>query len=380
MSRGVPARGLVQRRYVPGAVLTGSPCCDGPVMPSQVSPPFLAAHLSLVRPIGQGGMGTVWLAADALRGRDVAVKVIAAEIAARPTALARFRREAETALRVVSPHVVKVLEHGVSREGQAFLVMELVRGVTLEEHLDARGRLAAEEVRGIVRQLARALASLHGAGIVHRDLKPSNVMMSESGEVTLIDLGLARATGGGAASAVTTGRPLLGTPSFMSPEQLDGARDIGPRADVWALGVLSFLLLTGRSPFEGEGIAARMVAIRGERPRITDCVPGLPARIDAWFARACALAVNDRFGSVDACAAELERCLSDVVSEARSPSTSTMTISAPFEVPRQRPQRAERTRHTSAFVGALLTAVGLAALATGALYRIRAHGAAGQVR
>ncbi len=241
-------------------------------------------------------MGTVWLAEHQGLETHVVVKLMTKEVAGNAVGAARFAREAAIASAVKSPHVVQVFDTGVTPDGIAFIVMELLEGHDLGAHLTARGRMTPHEVGTLVTQLAKALAKAHRVGVVHRDLKPENVFLCdvEGGDpfVKLLDFGTAKEEQH-APFATATGE-LIGTPYYMSPEQILG-EEVDARTDIWSLGVLAFEALTGARPFEGATVGAITLAIHTTTPRLTDVVPELPVALDEWFARACARAPADRY-------------------------------------------------------------------------------------
>jgi serine/threonine-protein kinase len=247
-------------------------------------------------------MGVLWIAEhSALRCR-VVVKFLSDELAANPSAIRRFAREAAAVARVRSPHVVQILDHGFAH-GMPFIVMEELEGSDLRTVLRARGPLSLEETAIVVRHVARALAKTHAAGIVHRDVKPSNIFLTSDGAdllVKLLDFGLAHDQTLADGSSANP-RPCVGTPPYMSPEQITG-QVVDARSDVWSLGVVAFECCTGRRPFDGETHGAVALAVHSlRRPRLTEHRPGLSPALDSWFSRACALSVDQRFASaVDA--------------------------------------------------------------------------------
>ncbi len=259
--------------------------------------------LRLVRPLGAGGMGRVWVAEHLGLRTQVVVKFMAAELARNPDALARFSREAAAASQVRSPHVVHMIDHGVATNGAPFIAMEMLDGYDLRHLLDERRTIEPSEVAAIVAQVARALAAAHQRGIVHRDIKPENVFLTDAGSgelfVKVLDFGIAKSTGGAdAASRVTGTGAMIGTPFYMCPEQVLGQKTIDHRADLWSLGVLVFEAMTGELPFTGDTIGAVSVAIcHGPIPRPSERNPRLSPSIDAWFVRACERDLARRFAS-----------------------------------------------------------------------------------
>jgi len=211
----------------------------------------LGAQYQVVRPLGRGGMGAVYLARDRALHRVVAIKVLRRERCADALERERFRREARMMARLTHPNVVPVHAFGESGD-LLYFVMQYVDGESLAERLRREERLGAREVRRIMAELAMALDYAHAQGIVHRDLKPENILIDRQGRPLLTDFGVA---------ALPSFEPLaadaglaFGTPQYMSPEQLVGEHAIDGRSDLYALGVLGFLMLTGRLPFKGRSL------------------------------------------------------------------------------------------------------------------------------
>jgi serine/threonine-protein kinase len=256
-------------------------------------------------------MGSVWVADHLSLKTQVVVKFMSAELAANLDAIARFKREAEAAARVKSPHVVQVFDFGVN-DGLPYIVMELLEGRDLARYMEQVGVLAPSEVVEIVGQVAKALGKAHEAGIVHRDIKPENIFLcgAEGSEVfvKLLDFGIAKAEAQKLGTGTRTGQ-VVGTPYYMSPEQIIGSKTLDLRADLWSLAVVVFEALVGRRPFEGETVGALTLSIHGPTPSPTALNPSLPPAIDAWFRRACAKDPNERFGS----ARELAQALAEAL-------------------------------------------------------------------
>ncbi|MFJ3498273.1 serine/threonine-protein kinase [Streptomyces sp. NPDC086091] len=208
----------------------------------------IAGRYRLLSPLGEGGMGTVWRARDEVLNREVAVKEVRAP-AGLPVSdverlYARLEREAWAAARVADRNVVTVYDV-VTEDGRPWIVMELVRGVSLAELLDAEGPLEPARAAAIGAEVLSALRSAHGAGVLHRDVKPANVLMSNDGRVVLTDFGIATVEG---TSAITMTGEVIGSPEFLAPERALG-RTPGPESDLWSLGVLLYAAVEGNSPF-----------------------------------------------------------------------------------------------------------------------------------
>jgi eukaryotic-like serine/threonine-protein kinase len=233
---------------------------------------LLGDRYRLVRMIGSGGMGTVWEAEDETLGRPVAVKVLSESFAAGERAVRRFEREAQAAARLSGPYIAAVYDFGRS-EGRPYIVMELVRGETLEDRLAREGPLPPREASRIATQVAEALEEAHRAGIVHRDVKPGNVMLTPAGDVKVMDFGIAAAAW---AERVTTSGLVLGTPSYLAPEQAKSEKTT-PASDVYALGAMLYEMVAGRPPFVAESPVALALAHIREDPRPLDQVAdGVP--------------------------------------------------------------------------------------------------------
>lgn len=308
----------------------------------------ITPSLRLVRPLGAGGMGRVWIARHSGLHTDVVVKLIAENLAKNPEAIARFSREAAAASQVRSPHVVQIFDHGLTQDGQPYIAMELLEGESLRERLDRERVLPPRDVVTIVAHCAKALARAHERGVVHRDIKPDNIFLGDSGSgdifAKVLDFGIAKATGG-SFIATTTGS-VLGSPYYMSPEQVLGSKSVDHRSDLWSLGVVVSEALTGQRPFEAETIGALSIAIcHGALPAPRTVQPNLPAGIDAWFARACARDMNARFGSAkelaDALASALAGSPAQIshVAQPALAATVPLTTTAGFASAHQAPPR-----------------------------------------
>jgi serine/threonine-protein kinase len=267
---------------------------------------LVGTSVRLERLLSEGGMGSVWLAEHLTLHTQVAVKFMMAELATDPALLARFTREATAAAQIKSPHVVAISDHGVSSDGVPFIVMELLQGEDLDDRLTREGRLGLAETTKIVRDVCKALASAHKAGIVHRDIKPANLFLVDVEAdvfVKVLDFGIAKQTKDVVDGVTHTGM-LLGTPHFMSPEQVLEAKNVDFHADLWALAVVAYNCLTGQRPFRGETIGALSIAINNAvflPPTVI--VPELPAALDAFFAKALARDPSARFQSASELAA-----------------------------------------------------------------------------
>ncbi len=271
----------------------------------------VASRFRLVRPLGRGGMGVVWVAHDLRLETPCAVKFLLTSID--ESARQRFALEAKSAAQLRSPNVVQVLDHG-EQDGIPYIAMELLVGEDLAARLAREGQLSVAKTAEIVGYVARALGRAHAAGLVHRDLKPANIFIARDEErdlIKVLDFGIAkvhaeqappsRALLANAAlstdGSLTAAGVTMGTPNYMSPEQVDGV-EIDGRTDVWALGVVAYQCLTGRLPFESDSLAKLYVQIfQAEPAPPSTLVQGLPPQLDSWMSKALAKRPEDRFGS-----------------------------------------------------------------------------------
>jgi serine/threonine-protein kinase len=270
---------------------------------------LIGQKVRLLREIARGGMGSVWLAEHLTLRSDVAGKFMAPELADHREAIARFTREATVAAQIKSQHVIQIFDQGRTEVGQPYIVMELLDGEDLGRRIERVRALAPADVILIVRQVCKALNRAHARGIVHRDIKPENIFLVDAeGDlfVKLLDFGVAkrnetplRSTGSG----VT-----VGTPFYMSPEQVLSARDVDYRTDLWSVAVVAYHALTGQVPFMAETVGAICVAIdKAIFIPPSEARPELPPTLDAWFSRAFARDPAFRFTSAKELAATFER-------------------------------------------------------------------------
>jgi len=286
-------------------------------------------NVRLVRPLGQGGMGEVWVAEHLALGTEVAVKFLLGDYATNESARARFSQEAAAAARVKSSHVVKIYDYGLTDTQTPFIVMELLEGTDLGHRIETSGPLPPRDVVAIISQLAKALERAHEKGVVHRDIKPENIFLgSEGGElfVKLLDFGIAKTeqtikkmTTGGRRS--TLAGETLGTPYYMSPEQFRSSKSIDFRSDLWSVGIVVYEALTGTLPFMADTAGALAILVNDAvAPGPSTYAPSLPKELDAWFLKACARDPQDRFQS----ARELADGLRMALGEAPMPSSARL--------------------------------------------------------
>ena len=267
-------------------------------MSGEAPPPRLGRY-ELRSTLGRGAMGIVYRAYDAVLDRTVALKTYRQDLMDTGEARRRFEREVRTASKLSHPNVVVVYDGGV--EGEVpFLAMELLEGRTLEAELKARGRLPVSESLSILFSVGEALTYAHSMGVIHRDLKPANVFLTADGRLKILDFGIAKIEGSGTATTVP-----IGTPSYMSPEQVHG-QPIDARADVFAVGILAYELLTGVTPFRGDSLTAVLFSVVSAEPMPPTTVdPSLPAALDGVIARALAKDPATRLPTIAALVDEL---------------------------------------------------------------------------
>lgn len=238
----------------------------------------------VVRALGSGAFGTVYEALRHPLRKRVALKVLNASMAKNPEAVARFLREAEAASQLEHPHIVDVQDLG-SIDGVPYLAMEFLEGETLDARLERLTTLSIEDTLAVLLPILSALAVVHERGIIHRDIKPANVFLTPSphgDHPRLLDFGIAKVASASTDNVLTRTAALLGTPSYMSPEQVKEARTIDARSDIWALGVLLHECVTGRRPFDGESMFETFERIvRAPIPTIGSLVPGASPGFEA---------------------------------------------------------------------------------------------------
>lgn len=251
---------------------------------------MLEGKYRVERLLGAGGMGSVWIAEHTMLGRPVAVKVLDKAAAAKDaTAVTRFMREAQTAARLRSDHIVDVLDVGRFDDGTPFLIMELLEGETLSSRIRRSVRMIATDAGNLVDQLLDALGAAHAAGVIHRDVKPDNCfILQKSGRdhLKLLDFGISKVAGADDLHLTRTGM-VMGTPFYMSPEQARGDRNLDHRVDIYACGVMLYECLTGRRPFHAANYNALLMQILTTSPRpTTEVRPAVPDAFEAVVAKA----------------------------------------------------------------------------------------------
>jgi eukaryotic-like serine/threonine-protein kinase len=289
----------------------------------------------LERPLASGGMGSLWVARHTQLGALVAMKFMEATSTTSPIARARFEREARSAASLRSPHVVTVQDYGLDGDAP-FIVMELLQGEDLRKRLNREKRVPLEALSRILAQTARGLRVAHDAKLVHRDLKPANVFLARIDEeevVKLLDFGIAKELTPAVGETTKTGE-LMGSPHYMSPEQVRALKDIDHRSDLWSLSVIVFRAATGRLPFNGEVIGEVIGQILADPvPRATVVAPDLPPALDAFFDRGFSRDREQRFQS----AREMAEAFAVIVANAGGQPESVFPSGAYQGMPSSRP-------------------------------------------
>src|SRR3954468_18548221 len=277
-------------------------------------PRLVGGRYELGELIGYGGMAEVHRGRDQRLGRDVAIKVLRADLARDPSFLNRFRREAQSAAGLNHPSIVAVYDTGqdTAPDGtsQPYIVMEYVEGRTLRDIIKTEGRLPARRAMEIAADVAGALDFSHKNGLIHRDVKPANVMITESGAVKVMDFGIARAVADNGATVTQTAN-VIGTAQYLSPEQARG-ETVDPRSDVYSLGCLLYELVTGVPPFQGDSpVAVAYQHVRENATAPTTRVPGLPRALDSIIMKALAKNQLNRYQSAGEMRTDLQRALAN---------------------------------------------------------------------
>ena len=283
----------------------------------------ILGNYRIVRKLGHGGMGTVWLAEHTLLGRLAAIKLLHPAYSAEPLSVKRFFNEARAATSIADPGIVQVFDFGRNDLGVAYIVMEFLDGEALDVRLKRLGRLPLGDALRIMRQVATSLAAAHERGIVHRDLKPENIFLVRDPEVTgqertkVLDFGIAKLASEGPGAVHTQTAVVMGTPRYMSPEQCRGAGKTDHRSDIYSLGCVLFHLVVGSPPFEGEGGGDVIAMHLREPPPVPSArAPHLPASIDALLLRCLAKPPAERFASMSEVASAISIVLADLAPDA----------------------------------------------------------------
>jgi eukaryotic-like serine/threonine-protein kinase len=288
----------------------------------------------LDRPLERGAMGSVWRAEQVRLRAPVAVKFLDPSLIGDKEMHDRFIQEARSAAAVRSAHVVQVFDYG-TEEGVPYIAMELLDGENLDARLGARGTLTPAELDRLFAELARGIGQAHAIGVIHRDLKPGNIFIAREGEhevTKIVDFGIAKVKA--SALRLTQGigtqlGTLLGTPQYMSPEQVRGSSSIDHRTDLWALAIIACECLTGRCPFSGATIGDLTVQICTERPPAPSSLGPVPPGFDQWFFKATQKKPGKRFQTADEMAERLHAVLAAAVAAAPGTARAGRLITFP---------------------------------------------------
>jgi serine/threonine-protein kinase len=303
---------------------------------AELTPPvatgsLLAGRYSIETVLAEGGMGVVWLGRHVELDKPVAIKFLRRALCGKDAVVARFLNEARAAAALRSNHVVKVIDVGQLESGRPYLVMEHLEGTDLDALVERGGPLPVERAVDYALQVCEALAEAHGAGIVHRDIKPENLFLSQAGPakatVKVVDFGLAKRLDGAGAKVVTGPLENMGSPCYMSPEQIGTPQQVDERTDIWSLGVVLYRLLTGILPFDGDSLAEVCARVLNAAPApLREGNPELDANIESIVARCLEKKPEDRFASVGELAKALERYVDGAVSATRPASLTQSSL------------------------------------------------------
>ena len=297
-------------------------------------PVILAGRYRVERELGRGGMAKVFQGVDTVLGRQVAIKILAPRFADDESFVQRFRREAQAAARLSNPNVVSVFDTGAD-DGVHFIVMEYVEGRTLADYLADGGRIMPDRAIEISESVCNALSAAHAQGVIHRDIKPGNIMLTPQGQVKVADFGIARMTT--TAETVAQTAAVLGTASYLSPEQAQG-QPVDARSDLYSLGCVAFEMVTGRPPFIGDSpvtVASKQVLEQPVPPSRLN--PDVTPDLDAVILRALAKNPANRYQSAEELRADLDRARRGLPVEATPllapTAASTQVLPAPVVPP-----------------------------------------------
>ncbi len=324
---------------------------------------MIAGRYRILDVLGEGGMGTVYRAEQPALHRQVALKVVRAELSADASMVARFEREAYASSRISSPHVVVVHDFGRAESGLLYLIMELLEGESLAARMEREGPLPVGESLRICRDVARALEVAHAAGIVHRDLKPDNVFLTTQGDVKVVDFGIARIVegpGGPTAGNATMTGMIVGTPVYMSPEAISRA-PVGPATDLYALGVMLYELIGGEPPFmASEAVILMSQHLTAPPPPLEKLAPSIAKKpaVLALITRLLAKEPSER-GETKATSAELTKLAKQYGDTSQHELARPVVGSVPVSVP-PRAARSWSGLAVGVVLAALVIGVGVA--------------------
>lgn len=336
----------------------------------------VAGKYRIERKLGEGGMGVVVAASHLSLGGEVALKFLSSIDEPGEAAITRFTREAQSVARIKSEHVARVLDMGTLESGDPFIVMELLEGMDLHKFVRKNGPLPMENAVEYVLQAAEGVAEAHAVGIVHRDLKPANLFLSFKPDgspfVRVLDFGIAKniqAKKEAGDVSLTVDSDVLGSPLYMSPEQIRNPKDVDPRTDVWSLGTILYKLLTGRAAFDADNPSASLAMIVMEEPTpLRHFRPDVPVPLEAVIHRCLEKKIDRRFQSVDELACALlpfvpmrprGRPWTPTMTTATAPLTTTSTSLPAVLPPGQTSGLSQRSIVTIAVTAGAVVALGL---------------------
>ncbi|MBX9681345.1 MAG: serine/threonine protein kinase [Gemmataceae bacterium] len=312
-----PLPSLGELRWLEGSDITVASTVEAKPRTSTSSGPLPIAigHYEILARLGHGGMGVVYRARHTALRRDVALKVIASNLADDANALSRFRTEGAAIARLVHPSVVRIFDFDED-QGSPYFAMELIEGENLAQRLK-KTPLAFREAAELVHQIAEGVAFAHAAQVLHRDLKPANVLITAEGEAKLADFGLAKLLDD--ESGHTVSEMILGTPSYMAPEQAAGrTKDISAATDIWAVGIILYECIAGRPPFKGPDRASTLEMVcKAEPPPLSEARPGTPRDLEAISLKCLEKRRERRYASAQQLADDLGRWLRNEPTVAR---------------------------------------------------------------
>src|SRR5215207_4897056 len=299
---------------------------------SEARKTVLDNRYDVVRPLGSGGMGEVYLARDRVLGRDVALKVLRKQYAGDDEFAERFKREAMSAASLSHPNIIQVYDRGETEEGASYIAMEYVPGGTLKERISREGPLEAADAARLGAQVAEALGAAHDRGMVHRDIKPQNVLLAARGGAKVADFGIARA---GSSATISRTGAVMGTAGYMSPEQALG-KPATPKSDLYSLGVVLYEALTGELPYTADNpIAVSMKHVNEPLRPPVQLNPRIPRGMNALVTKLLAKDPEDRYADADELADDLWRVnrglepVASGVGRKQGPSTQGDAIASP---------------------------------------------------
>ena len=307
-----------------------------------MSADLIAGRYELGERLGYGGMSTVQVALDRRLERQVAVKLLAEHLADDSQFVSRFRREALAAARLVHPNIVQVFDFGLDEaSGRHYIVMEYIHGRSGAEILREETRLGVADTLELVDGGCRGLAHAHRMGVIHRDVKPGNILRSDDGAVKLADFGIAKAVG--QTSQITQAGSVLGTAAYLAPEQASG-EEVGPAADLYGVGVVTYQLLAGRLPYDANSLTELALMQQREAPtRLDEVAPEVPATLALAVQKALSLEPEQRYSNAE----EMRRALHDGA-RGIAPPVGDATEATAMLAREQRSPRGETRRDTGA--------------------------------